>query len=140
MKPSTKAILLVIVIAVVTFGLSPVLWRDNPEGMHPGTGYVPFFIFLSALECLLFGIGVLFVIHGWRLLKKKRHPRSATPAFFALTWFLLSWWPHDNFHRVVGESLPGLLYIEYGFHLTLIIAGVFLARFFMDVLKTESAH
>src|SRR6516164_7601141 len=47
--------------------------------------------------------------------------------FVIIAWFLLSWWPHDNLHLHNGLNLQGLLFIEYGFHVTLMIAGAVLA-------------
>jgi alpha-beta hydrolase superfamily lysophospholipase len=44
-----------------------------------------------------------------------------------LVWFLGNWWIHDGLHVVVGQDMGGLLAIEYGFHLTLIIAGAAMA-------------
>ncbi len=37
---------------------------------------------------------------------------------------------HDNLHKVNGMNIQGLLYIEYAFHVTIIIAGVILAYAF----------
>ena len=50
--------------------------------------------------------------------------------FFSAAWGLVSWWPHDNMHRVMmmGDYW-GLIRLEYGFHLTLIIAGVLIASY-----------
>jgi hypothetical protein len=36
---------------------------------------------------------------------------------------MVSWWPHDNLHISNGNDLRGLLFIEYGFHFTLMIAA-----------------
>jgi len=47
---------------------------------------------------------------------------------------LANWLPHENLHVANGMNVPGLLRIEYGFHLPLMIAGAVLARFFVVVL------
>jgi hypothetical protein len=39
---------------------------------------------------------------------------------------------------VVGENLQGLLYIEYGFHVTLIIGTVVLAYGFLSPSREQS--
>ncbi len=57
--------------------------------------------------------------------------------FIALPWMLVSWWPHDNLHVHNGMNLQGLLYIEYGFHLTLIIASLILTYGFLTSLKEQ---
>ncbi|HEV8224498.1 MAG TPA: hypothetical protein VGP74_04510, partial [Rubrobacteraceae bacterium] len=54
-------------------------------------------------------------------------------------WFLVSWWPHDNLHIHNGEDLQGLLYIEYGFHVTLMLAGIVLAYSLLTMLKPGDA-
>jgi hypothetical protein len=47
--------------------------------------------------------------------------------YLGTAWFLSNRWIHDNLHMVVGRRPNGLLGIEYGFHVTLIIAGAALA-------------
>ena len=43
--------------------------------------------------------------------------------YLSIGWLLVNWWPHDNLQRVVGNDFPRLIWIEYGFHMTLIPAG-----------------
>ncbi len=45
---------------------------------------------------------------------------------------------HGHLHQVVGENFQGLLYIEYGFHVTAIIAGLVLAYGFLLLLRQQS--
>lgn len=66
----------------------------------------------------------------------RRYRTRVKLAYLSLSWLLISWWPHDNLHLHNGMNLQGLLYIEYGFHLTLIIASLILARAFVQTLKT----
>ena len=58
-------------------------------------------------------------------------------AFLAIGWFLISWWPHDNIHN--GDNLHGLLYIEYGFHVTLMLSALILAYSLLTMLRTGDA-
>jgi hypothetical protein len=51
----------------------------------------------------------------------------------AIAWLLMNWWAHDGLHQHVGMNLHGLLWIEYGFHFTLIISAVVVARYFLTV-------
>ena len=60
---------------------------------------------------------------------------KTVPTYYALSWLLISWWPHDNFHIHNGMNAQGLLYIEYGFHLTLLIASLILANYFIHIIK-----
>ncbi len=58
--------------------------------------------------------------------------------YLSIGWLLVSWWPHSHLHQVVGENLQGLLYIEYGFHVTTIIGTVVLAYGFVSLLRQQS--
>jgi len=51
---------------------------------------------------------------------------------------LVSWWPHGHLHQVVGENFQQLLYIEYAFHVTLIIGALVLAYGFLSLLRQQS--
>ena len=48
---------------------------------------------------------------------------------------VLSRWPHISLHGVVGIDLSGLLLVDYGFHLTLIIAAAIVARFILATVR-----
>ena len=123
----------VIIAALVTTALSRIIWPDIP-GLHaPPAGQMPFFILMGILEGVAFGIGLAFLIFGFpRAMKASGWPPKA--AFFSTVWLLVSWWPHDNLHRVTPEGdYWFLLKLEYGFHLTLIVAGVFIAYYLWTV-------
>ena len=127
MKDSHKAILITLVLGIAALALSKVIWPIPSSMPHPTDSQLPFFIFLSLVESLLFGLGVAFIVFAWPLVASKG--RDDKLAFIALAWMLVSWWPHDNLHQMVGMDFGGLLYIEYGFHLTLIIASLILANY-----------
>jgi hypothetical protein len=94
---------------------------------------------LNIVEVLAFGFGVSFLAFGYPMV------RAVSPASFGLTraahfsiaWLLLNWWVHDSMHIHVGMELNGLLGMEYGFHVTLMIAGVILAAFFLTLLRED---
>ena len=117
MKAWVKYLVVTIVLAVPAFILGPILWPPSNE-IVPTATQLPFFIALSAIEALIFGLGVGFLIFEWR-------PTSAS--FWAISWLLVSWWPHDNLHIHNALEPIGLLKIEYGFHVTLIIASLIIA-------------
>lgn len=138
MNTKTKFIILTIILAVITFALSRVIWPDPADSiMHPTSAQLPFFMFLSALESVAFGVGVSFLIFGWPMVQKisPENKKGATISFLAIAWLLISWWPHDNMHRVNGENMAGLLRIEYIFHFTLIVSALILARQMYVLLK-----
>jgi hypothetical protein len=47
----------------------------------------------------------------------------------------VNWWPHGNLHRIVGFRWEDLIKIEYGFHVTLVVAGAIVTLFFVGVLQ-----
>ena len=126
MKISKRFIISTIIFALSSFLLSRVIWPDAAGAHMPSASLLPFFIFLAIVESLAFGIGMSLLIDYWEAGKKDQF------ACLAIVWPLISWRPHDNLHRVIDESnYVHLLFIEYGFHLTLIIAGFVLARYVM---------
>jgi hypothetical protein len=88
-------------------------------------------------ESLAFGFGIAFLIFGYSLMQKiLPAPKGLTfAAYLSIAWLLFSWWPHDSLHVANGMNLNGLLGIEYGFHVTLMIAGAILAFFFLVLLR-----
>lgn len=130
-----------VVVTVIFAGLSQYLNRYWVYAPMPGPSstQLPFFIVLSLVESVAFGLGISFFLFGEHLLLRlKPKPNWLTWAvYLSIGWDLVSWWPHDNLHRVVGENLQGLLYIEYGFHVTLITTAVILAYWFLKTLKTK---
>ena len=144
MKRYWKVIVLTLLLTAVGFlassnGPLGVFWRPA-EGLPRPVGIqVPLLVALSLIESVAFGLGVSFLIFGYALLK------SVTPATKGLTlgahlsisWLLINWWPHDNLHIHNGDELNGLIGIEYGFHVSLIIAGMILARFLLVTLRRE---
>jgi len=138
----TKAIILVVVLAAITFALSPVLWPSPVGGMQPSASQLPWLMFISAIESVSFGIGVWFLIEGRKLLSAELNvsKKLATWTYVSIIWTLVSWWPHDNFHRANGGmNIQALIYIEYAFHLTLIISAIIIAKFFLKALNQKQS-
>lgn len=136
-----KFIIVTLVFAIPAFLLSRVLWPDTPGFPVPSPEQLPFFIFLSVVEVLLFGLGIAFLLFGWPLVERTAGENKTLnlSVFISIVWGLISWWPHSNFHRTVGLDLSGLLVIEYAFHLTLIISTLVIATYFWKQLRRNSA-
>jgi hypothetical protein len=115
------------------FALGRVIWPDPAGASTPPPGLLPVFIGIAALEGLLFGIGVAFLLFGRRWLAAEGS-RLATATYVAIAWSLLGWWPHDNLHRVTHDW-GGLAAIEVGFHVTLIASILVVAAFFIRMLE-----
>jgi hypothetical protein len=132
----------IVVSAIASFALSRILW-PTPTGMPgPPSRLLPGFVVLAAVESIVFGLGVGFVCFGRPLLGDRTRGAALTRAtHLSIAWLLISWWPHDNFHRVLAhDDWAGLLRIEYGFHLTLIAAAVITAAYFLRIAHTEGSQ
>lgn len=135
MKISAKVALITIVFAAVTFFTGPLLWPAAHEIPTPTAFQLPFFIFLAIAESVTFGLGISFILLGWPWIKSFQQSKSlATATFIAIAWMLVSWWPHDTLHMATGLNLQSLLYIEYGFHFTLMVAGLIVAYHFWKLI------
>lgn len=55
--------------------------------------------------------------------------------YIIIAFMLLSWWPHDNLHSMVGTNMQGLLYIEYCFHVSQMFGGAILAYSFLRLFR-----
>ena len=135
MKPVIKFLLITVIFGIISFLLTPALWT-KAMGVNPTQGQLPFFIALSVIESVVFGIGISFIVLSWPFLKRfNQLSRKLTFAtYLAISWLLVSWWPHDNFHMQNGLYLQGLLYIDYVFHVTIIIASLIVAYFFYSLI------
>lgn len=127
--------LITIVFAAVTFFTGPLLWPPAHEIPAPSAVQLPFFIFLAVAESVTFGLGISFILLGWPWIRSFKQSKSlAAASFIAIAWMLVSWWPHDALHMSNGLNLQALLYIEYGFHFTLMVAGLIVAYHFWKTL------
>src|SRR5215203_2893869 len=137
-----KVALLTAICALPAMVLGRIIWPPALDSPVPSSGQMPFFIILAACEALAFGLGVSFLAFGLSLVRRLR--AAGLPRWLALVtylsagWLLVSWWPHDNLHIHTGEDLQGLLYIEYGFHVTLMVAGGIVAYSFLSLVRDTS--
>ena len=141
MKTWIKVALVTALFAVPAMALGQVIWPPDPANPTPSGGQLPFFILLSVFEAAAFGLGISFLLFGFpAILRLARGSRlRAWAMYLSVGWFLVSWWPHDNLHLHNGMDLQGLLYIEYGFHVTLILAALVLAFSLLTMLKPGEA-
>jgi hypothetical protein len=127
----------VLAFGILAFLLGRVLWPDPVGATTPPPSVLPIFIAISALEALLFGVGIAFIVFGRRWLTFDGS-RLGMAAFVAIAWSLVSWWPHDNLHRVTHDW-TGLAMIEVGFHVTLIVSILVIGAYFLRNLQARSA-
>lgn len=133
-----------ITVAVVTaagtiaaLGLGRVVWPDPAGAPTPPEDLMPLFVVLSVLEALLFGAGLAFAVFGFAPLRRMAAGAVLTwGAYLGITFMLISWWPHDNLHRVLDHAdFAGLAWIEYLFHVPLMAAAATVAVFFLRVVR-----
>lgn len=136
-KTVLRFAIIAVVCAIPALLLGKIIWPPSPEIPMPTATELPFFMTIAAIEALTFGVGVAFLIFSWPIVTRTTAlpRRIAVLAYISVGWQLVSWWPHDNLHMHIGMDLQRLLYLEYGFHLTLIITGVFLAYVVIRLLK-----
>lgn len=137
MKLKTKVVVLTLILAAAAFFLGPKIWPPHSDNGDPTSAQLVFFITLSVIESLTFGLGVSFLFYGKDIIC--RYPviqmKKARAMWFSISWLMISWWPHDNLHQFIGNNLQKLLYIEYGFHFTLIVAAIVLAYCFISLYE-----
>jgi hypothetical protein len=136
MKTSMKASLIVILFGSQALMWGRILWPPAPSTPQPGPELIPYFYILWFAEAMLFGLTVAFLllIRASIIGVPKRFRMRAIICSLSLFWLLGSWWLHDNLHVHNGTELHGLIQIEYGFHLTSMIATIMLAENFMFLL------
>jgi hypothetical protein len=140
LKPWVRVTLVTVVLGIAAMALGPILWPIAEGGPQPTAGQLVFFILLEAIQSLALGLGVSFLLFGLPTMRRAS-PSSKLMAwamYLSIGWLLVSWWPHGHLHQVVGENLQGLLYIEYGFHVTTIICVEVLAYGFVSLLRQQS--
>lgn len=132
-----------IVVAVVSFAATPhgplgSFWAPDPMDPSPTSAQLPFFIVLNVIEAVSFASAVALLIFYF---PKKAFLnltiKQTRLSFFSLLWLLGNWWAHDSLHLHNGMNLQGLLYIEYGFHVTLILCASYLFTIVNKLRKSK---
>jgi len=145
MKTWVKILIVTMAVAIPAFLLEPNsplggFWAPHPAMPAPTGVLVPFFMLLGVLDALSLGVAVSFLIFGYPLVASiGASSRGLTfAAHLAIVWVLGNWWAHDSLHIHHATDLVPLLGIEYGFHVTLMIAGAILAVFFVKALSQKA--
>jgi hypothetical protein len=117
-----------------------VIWPLSADIPAPAPEMIPYFILLSVFDSLFFGLGIAFMFLGWPIIRKMAN--GSRPLgwilYICIAFLLVSWWPHLNMHNANGFDLQGLLYIDYGFHLPLMVSGAIVAYGFMNLFRRVS--
>jgi Na+-driven multidrug efflux pump len=134
-----KVVAVTLIAAVAAMVAGPILWptSDPPLFPEPAAAQVPFFVLLQVVTCLTFGLGVSFLLFGLPVVRGASADSMvrAWLIYLSIGWLLISWWPHGHLHQHNGHDLQGLLYIEYGFHVLPMLAGLILAYGFLSLMR-----
>jgi hypothetical protein len=128
MRTAAAAAVVTPAVAVPALALTPTLFPPSPH-MAPAPEQVPFFVVLAGINALALGLGLAFVAFGLPTMRRALAPAGrgrAAAAYLAVAWLLLSWYPHGGLHASNGMDTGALLWIEYGFHVPLVIAPLVL--------------
>jgi len=139
-RKSALAVTLVFAVVALIAGPNGPLggfWRPTTTVAPPTGALLPLFMLLSLAEALAFGLGIAFLLFGYPLVRDFAPVSAglARAAHLSIAWLLINWWPHDSLHLHVGLNLGRLIVIEYVFHITLILAGIVLAYFFLTLFR-----
>lgn len=140
MKTWMKVLLVTLLVGIPSIPLGQLIWQAAPDTMNMGpepTGLqIVFLIGVSVFEGLGLGLGVAFLIFGYPLVQRLADGSRplALATQLSIAWWLVSWWPHDNLHRTMGSDYSALIAVEYGFHITLMIAAAIVAYAFIRAL------
>jgi membrane associated rhomboid family serine protease len=137
-----KVLVVTLIAAVTAMVVGPILWptSDPPLFHEPTAAQLPFFIVLQVVTCLTFGLGVSFLLFGWAVVRRvsDEWKLRAWLMYLSIGWLLVSWWPHGHLHQHNGDDVQGLLYIEYGFHVAPMLAGLIVAYCFSPLMRERS--
>ena len=145
-RPINRYLLVALPLAILGFLVNPHgplggFWAPAAGLPVPAPAQVPFFMLLNVAEAVTFGSGIAFLLFGYNDFFANSGVSSLLTrlAHISIAWLFLNWLPHDSLHVHLGESdLWQLLALEYGFHVTLMIAGAILAVFFARVMQAAS--
>ncbi|MGB5034573.1 MAG: hypothetical protein WBO56_02135 [Microgenomates group bacterium] len=132
-----------VVIAVLAFTSNPhgplgFFWRPNSMAPNPTNLQLPFFILLNIVESVTFALTlVLLLFYFPKKALSSLTLKQTRTAFVCLLWILGNWWMHDSLHMHIGMNLQSLLYIEYGFHITMMGSALYLLWVAKQVVKTK---
>lgn len=138
-----KWITITLIFGVFAFLTSPGapfggFWGKPAVNLEPSGVQIMGLMILGVIQSLAFGLGIAFLLFGFPLLNTRKLVSQplARATHLAIAWSLANWWPHTNFHMTANpNNINGLLAIEYGFHVTLILAGLIIAFFFVTLLR-----
>jgi hypothetical protein len=130
-----KGVLITLVVTIPAFFVGHyIIW---PWIMAPTPGQMPFYMAESFIEALALGVGVTFLVFALPVVRRVE-PELRLRAwllYLSIGWALVNWWPHGNLHMSTAGNMQALLYIEWGFHVTLAISAAIAAYSFVSLMR-----
>jgi len=141
MKTWLKILLVTLLFGIPAFILGPTVWPMSSDWPVPTPQQFPFFVLIAVFDSLTFGLGIAFIFFGWPIVRRMaRGSGSLTWVLYIIIAFLLvASWFHDNLHGGIGTDMQGLLYIEYGFHVSQMFGGAILAYSFLNLFRKATS-
>ena len=131
-RPGFKWPAIAVPVAAVVAPLSFVLWPPPAGVPAPPPAVLPALVVIGVLvPSLAFGAGVAFAVFGRSLLLGAASPALSRATYVSITWLLVNWWPHSNFHRV-AQDWQAIIAIDFVFHTTLIAASLVVAAYWIE--------
>lgn len=112
----------------------------DPEGAN-----LALLMVMGGIEAAAFGLGFAFLVAAWPWARSGAagSPLGSWLVYLSIGWLLVNWVPHTALHMAHGNitkpsDYAGLVGIEYGFHLTLILAGAAVAWYAVRSIRVRS--
>lgn len=140
MDEKWKALLITIIIGAIALPLGYQLWPVATDLGTPTESLMPYFMIVALVESLAFGAAIAWLVLGFKWAKKaaKKSMIHVWALYISIAWQLGSWWIHDHLHQAMHMGdWHFLLYIEYTFHITLIVTGVVVALAILEWWKQK---
>lgn len=120
-----RIVVITLAVAVPVFLSTRVVFPPSADEPEPQGVQLPLLMGVGVFEALALGLAVAMLVAAPTVIRSL--DEGYRPSAWVLTgvaaWLLGNWWVHDNLHRVVGMNLDGLIALEYGFHVTLMLGG-----------------
>lgn len=122
---------------LVTYLAEPLLPSPTME-VHGGQ--LVQLMIIGAFESLAVAAAVWFAIAAFPHVRRIGDAATWT-TYVSVIWLLASWWPHDKLHaRIDPHNMGTLLKVEWGFHVTLVLAGIIVGKYVYDSLRGRARH
>jgi len=140
---NNKARIVWIVVAFVSFLANPhgplgTFWAPSPMSPEPVGLQMPLFMILNVAESVALASSVVLALFYFPQKALANLTLKETRlAFAGLLWIMGNWWMHDALHIHIGMDLHRLLFVEYGFHITMMIAAAYIIKIIFKMLKKD---